>query len=209
MNGFERRAELADLADRRRHQLVDVAIKQFGRNGYHATTIRDIAQDAGVSVGLIYQYFKDKEDLLFAAINEVVNGYFQEIPPARDAGGDALGRFRAAVHAYARVVDRNRNAATLAYRESWSLNRDRLKELLAREREVNRLIRACVDDCIADGSIATTDAEMLAYQIVVTVHAWSHSAWRLEKGLDVATYVERNLSVLLGPVLVQSGAAAD
>ena len=87
--------------------------------------------------------------------------------------------------------------------------RDRLKELLEREREVNRLIRACVDDCIEEGSIATTDAEMLAYQIVVTVHAWSHSAWRLEKGLDVATYVERNLSVLLGPVLAGSQAAAD
>jgi len=44
--------------------------------------MRDIARRAGISVGLIYQYVADKEDLLLLAILEIVDSYKREIPKA-------------------------------------------------------------------------------------------------------------------------------
>ena len=58
--GIKARVEDAALVERRRRQIVAAAIALFGKRGYHASTIRDIAAQAGVSVGLIYQYFGDK-----------------------------------------------------------------------------------------------------------------------------------------------------
>ena len=127
-----------------------------------------------------------------------------EIPAAIQAGRDPLDRFDRAVHAYARVIDRSRHAATLSYRESWSLNRDRLAEIVRREVATNRLIRDCVEACIQAGAFRPVDAEILTYQIVVFVHAWAHSAWRLGRDITVDAYVDRNLAALLAPVLAET-----
>ena len=207
MSRAPRRRNQAELADMRRRQLAEVAIALFGRRGYHTTTIRDIAQRAGVSVGLIYQYFRDKEELLFYAITEILDSYGREIPKALATGGTAVERFHAAVHAYARVIDRNRDAAALGYRESWSLSKERLAVIFRKELETNQLIRDCVRACIDEGAFRPTDDEILTYQLVVIVHAWALSAWRLPRSLTVDEYVDRNLAVLLEPVWPDGSAA--
>lgn len=51
-------------AQERREQLLDVALKLFGEVGVRGTTIKMLAEKAGVSQGLIYHYFESKEDLL-------------------------------------------------------------------------------------------------------------------------------------------------
>jgi len=38
-------------------------VELYGKQGYHVTTIKEVAQRAKVSVGLIYQYVQDKEDV--------------------------------------------------------------------------------------------------------------------------------------------------
>lgn len=48
----------------RREELLQVGLKLFSRQGYHATSIRKIARAAGITEGLIYHYFSSKEDLL-------------------------------------------------------------------------------------------------------------------------------------------------
>ncbi len=56
----------------RRAELIRVAGRLFVDQGFEATTIRDIAERAKVSIGLIYQYVEDKEDVLFLALCEVL-----------------------------------------------------------------------------------------------------------------------------------------
>ena len=55
----------------RRQQIIEAALKVFSTKGYHKATNKDIAQAAGgISPGLIYWYFKDKEDLFLSIIRE-------------------------------------------------------------------------------------------------------------------------------------------
>lgn len=55
----------------RRRQILDAALEVFGTKGFHKATNKDIAEAAGgISPGLIYWYFKDKQDLLFAVIRD-------------------------------------------------------------------------------------------------------------------------------------------
>ncbi|MEU5675308.1 TetR family transcriptional regulator [Micromonospora sp. NPDC047762] len=60
-----------------RQLLLDAARQRFARDGYAATTVRDIADDAGVNVALISRYFTSKEGLFEACLR---------------AAGDELGR---------------------------------------------------------------------------------------------------------------------
>jgi TetR/AcrR family transcriptional repressor of uid operon len=50
----------------RRAQIVDAAKRRFREGGFHATTMADIAAQAGVSVGLLYRYFPSKEEIIRA-----------------------------------------------------------------------------------------------------------------------------------------------
>ena len=59
----------AALADKRR-QLLDAAVRVFARKGFHASRVGDIAEEAGVAHGLLYHYFKSKDEVLQAVFHE-------------------------------------------------------------------------------------------------------------------------------------------
>jgi len=46
--------------------ILDAAIKVFADKGYYGARVSDIAQEAGIAYGLVYHYFKNKEDLLIS-----------------------------------------------------------------------------------------------------------------------------------------------
>jgi AcrR family transcriptional regulator len=48
----------------KRRQILDAAIRVFARQGFHATRVADIADEAGVAYGLVYHYFKSKDEVL-------------------------------------------------------------------------------------------------------------------------------------------------
>jgi AcrR family transcriptional regulator len=53
----------ATPADKRR-AILDAAIRVFARQGYHSTRVADIADEAGVAYGLVYHYFRSKDEVL-------------------------------------------------------------------------------------------------------------------------------------------------
>ena len=56
-------ASKAPPTDRRR-QILDAGIRVFAREGFHSCRVSDIADEAGVAYGLVYHYFKSKEELM-------------------------------------------------------------------------------------------------------------------------------------------------
>ena len=63
---------------RTRSALLDAASRRFAQDGYSATTVRDIADDAGVNVALISRYFGSKEGLFEACLVNLVEQSRQE-----------------------------------------------------------------------------------------------------------------------------------
>jgi len=200
--------EVADLFEKRRGQFVQAAIKLFGKQGYHVTTIRDIAVEVKVSIGLIYQYVDDKEDVLFLALLAVLDAYKIQVPMALDGVRDPLDRFCTAVHAYCKVNDENVNATVLAYRETKSLRKDRRALIQAKELETNTLIADCINDCIAVKVFNDIDVELLTYQLIMFSHAWALKAWHFRGMMTLDEYVDRGLALILSPVLTARGKRA-
>jgi AcrR family transcriptional regulator len=61
-----------------RQAILQAAIARFGRDGYRATSVADIARDAGVGGTAAYAYFPGKEALFLAAIDEDAAGVIEE-----------------------------------------------------------------------------------------------------------------------------------
>ncbi|HEU5348638.1 MAG TPA: TetR/AcrR family transcriptional regulator [Ktedonobacterales bacterium] len=62
------------IKDERRRQIMDAALKIFAQKGLAATMISDIAAACGLSYGLIYHYFHDKEELYITLIERALQG---------------------------------------------------------------------------------------------------------------------------------------
>ena len=88
-----------DLIAKRRGQIVDAAVSLFSKQGYSRTSVQQISKQAGVSIGLIYQYFGDKDDILFLALKLVLETYERDIPPQLVGKEDPLDRLAAALRA--------------------------------------------------------------------------------------------------------------
>lgn len=62
----------------RRQQILDAATRCFMRNGFHQTSMQDVINEAGLSVGAFYRYFKSKTDLIRAIAMNTVGGLVRE-----------------------------------------------------------------------------------------------------------------------------------
>jgi len=85
----------AKKAEATRARIVDVALDLFRRQGFEQTTMRGIAAEAGVSLGLAYYYFESKEDLVMAFYERAIEAMTPRMEAAL-AGADSFeGRIAA------------------------------------------------------------------------------------------------------------------
>lgn len=198
----------AALVERRRRQILRAAVALFSEHGYYVVTVQQIARKAGVSTGLIYQYFGDKDDILFLALRLVLETYEEEIPPQLAGVCHPLERLATALRAYGTIVDRLRDATVLAYRSTKSLRTERRQLIMDKEAQTNRLLEQSLEDCIAAGYLRRVDAFLLAYQLVHFCHAWALKHWAFRRRFTLAQYLVEGVRLLIEPFLTAKGRRA-
>ncbi|MBI2754102.1 MAG: TetR/AcrR family transcriptional regulator [Betaproteobacteria bacterium] len=196
------------LVGERREQIVRAAVKLFSEQGYFVTTIQQIAREAGISVGLVYQYFREKDDVLFLSLKDVLETYEREIPQALEGIEHPLARLRAALATYCRVVDRLREATVLTYRSTKSLRPERRRYIKEGETRTNRLLERCLRACIAAGYIEPVNTQLLVYQYVHFAHAWALKSWAFRNRYTLEEYIAEGVKLLVDPFLTAKGRAA-
>ena len=70
----------------KRQLILDAAIKVFARTGYHGSRVSDIAREAGVAYGLVYHYFKNKEEVLDTIFDEQWTGFIEAVEAITEGG---------------------------------------------------------------------------------------------------------------------------
>lgn len=82
----------------RRQEIVETARELFQKKGYESTTMRDIMDALGIAKGTIYHYFKSKEELLDAVVENAVEEYIASMEKVlNESGGTALDKMRALI----------------------------------------------------------------------------------------------------------------
>ena len=111
---------VADRAGDKRDLILRAAVRVFARKGYHACRVGDIAAEAGVAHGLLYHYFRSKEDVLETIFRETWGVLREEVARLEASDASALERVR---------------ALATVYLGSWTIDPDLIRVLV---REVAR-----------------------------------------------------------------------
>ncbi|MEB3100358.1 TetR/AcrR family transcriptional regulator [Ferviditalea candida] len=82
------------IRDERREQIMQAALKVFARRGMAAAKIGDIAAEAGLSNGLVYHYFKSKEEMFSEWVGRAVEGSRRVALYAGEQPGKAIDQLK-------------------------------------------------------------------------------------------------------------------
>lgn len=198
----------AESANGRKAAILDVATDLFGRNGYHETTIKDIAAAAGISSGLVYTYVENKDDLLFQIIARSLEGYCTEMTRAIAGVRDPVNRFKIAYRTYCTGVLKNTHQTLLAFRHVVSLPkvfRDRIKALDAKSILV---LEAEIRACVEAGYFQKTESFTVASMAAHLAQAWPLKTWLLSTHTSETEFVELALDMVLASLSGREAAAA-
>ena len=110
-------AERTPAAEEKRRLLLDAAVRVFAKKGYHAARVGDIAKEAGVAYGLLYHYFRSKDEILETIFRETWGAMLYSVRGVEDAGGPAREQVRKVASIVLRGYIRNPDLIRVLVRE--------------------------------------------------------------------------------------------
>jgi len=147
-------------ADRRREQLLEVALELFARRGFNATTMDDIAEAAGVTKPLLYQHFASKRALYLELVDSVAHTMLEAIGKAVAAAGGPRQQVEGGFAAYFHLVVTHADAFRLLFGSDVPND----PELSRAVRNVENTIAESIDDLI-DAGLDEDHRRLLAYAV--------------------------------------------
>jgi AcrR family transcriptional regulator len=150
-----------------RNAVLVAAEEVFAEKGFHGSRIQDIAERARVGVGTVYNHFAQKDDLLFALLeersDEIVELFGPHAADPKDFEGQLKARFRR-IHEY---LHQHRGFFTIACDqgllgpENASPDALRLPSRSARKQRFRDRLEAFIREGVAEGAIETDDPVLL------------------------------------------------
>lgn len=173
-------------SQRRRQELIDVAAKIFQDKGYEAASIQDVADALGILKGSVYYYIDSKEDLLFAAIQEVHQSALTNVERIREMDEDPLTLIRLFVESHIRHISDNLVKATVFFHDFRSLDPKR-KAVIVEERDsYDEFLRELISRGQSEGLICKDIDPKVATLGILGMMNWIYQWYRVGGGLDPA-----------------------
>ncbi|MFC0623587.1 TetR/AcrR family transcriptional regulator [Kribbella deserti] len=176
-------------AAERRTALIEAAIRVATREGLAATTTRRIAEEAGISVGILHYCFRSKEELLHEAIRVIAEAQVVAARRAIAPGGDVPASMRNAFRGFWGLVEQTPDAQLLTYElTSWAL-RNAETEPLAREQRDRQLagIRQILDEIATAAGISYAAPVDLLARMALAVTDGVTLGWLVDRDTAAAT----------------------
>ena len=162
------------------HQILEAAVKVFARQGFHQSTVSQIAKEAGVADGTIYLYFKNKDDILVQFFSfrakQVFESFREEVARA-ETSSDKL---RNLVRRHLAEFQRDRDGAVVYQVETHQ--NSRLAEVQIKE--LSKMYRDLISEIVEQGQQEGTIRKDLYVGLVKrfiigavdeVINTWLHS----------------------------------
>ena len=179
----------------RREELFAVAEKQFAERGFHATSVRDIAEAMQIKGGSLYAHIESKDDLLWEIVSAAADRFFAAIDPIVRSNLVTVEKLRRAISAHVGVVTSNLNAAAIYSNEWRYLSDTRRHQFAERRNEYERIVRCLVHNCIREGTFADVDEKFATLLILSSIN-WLYQ-WYRPDGPMTPDEIARKLTDML------------
>jgi AcrR family transcriptional regulator len=190
-----------------RASILRAANEVFLERGYQGLSMRSVAERIGYTATTIYLYFKDKDDLLFALLDEGYAELGQRLAQAAAAEGDPLRRLVAIGRAYIAFGLDNPLLYQVMFMQRVDFLAAQLKQRPATRINAFDVLQQAVKDAIDAGALKPGDVMTYALSLWAAVHGLVSLVITLP--LTDAGLVERLIEISLAATLNSVRAAPD
>jgi len=169
-----------ELVKKRRNQVYNAAVKLFIEKGFYRTTIREISRSSGLGIGPIYDYFKDKKEILFFAHKKIIKKNQTIIIKSIAGIEDPKQQLINAIDAQLNWFIKNQNLFLLLYQESHILNKTMKKQIMDIERETISMFEEILKKGQQKKIFSDFDCRVVANMIILLTHGWILKRWDLK-----------------------------
>lgn len=190
----------------RRKQIVETAIETIAQRGFSGTTLSDIAQQAGVSTGVITYHFRNKDDLMEQSIKKL----FEEPNSFVLARVDRATTHRARLRAYIQAnVDfmrdhRSHSVALIYFFGSISSDQERHRIMMRQHAAIRKYLCKILKAGQASGEFGPFHAETVAQLIFAAIEGIMIQLTLDEGAADLARCAEELIAMAEGRILARS-----
>src|SRR5690606_34511972 len=166
------RSKKEDIAVKNLLRIINSTLRLTSIKGFHAMSLRDLCADSGFSIGGLYAYIRNKEDLVcliqghgFLLTRRTMLAYTQDIDAPRD-------KLLAAVKAHVYLSELMQSWFYFSFMEAKSLPEKQKKEAIAIELEVENILYDIIQEGIAAGDFQEVNARLLASLCKAMMQDW-------------------------------------
>ncbi|GAA3035792.1 TetR/AcrR family transcriptional regulator [Streptosporangium longisporum] len=197
--GATKRTAASGPASERRDHLVKLAAELFARKGFQATSVREIAKEAGILSGSLYHHFDSKETIVDEVLTTFLDDLVGRYRAALEAGGDSRTILSEMVRIGFSTLEPHRAAITVMQND-WnylrSLPGDRFDYLVRAEDEVERMWVEQIKLGQASGLFRADVDPKLTYRMIRDT-IWVAVRWFRPGGrLNTTSLAEHYITVL-------------
>ena len=193
-------AKVVEQESGMRRRLLDVAARLFRRQGYHGTSMTDIAVALKITKGSLYHYFPGKTDILYEIYGSIVDGMNRRID-LHDPRLSPEERLRAVMHDVLETIATSPDQIAVYLQESpllaTQLPRRQFQELRRGEDRFTRYVMTTVEDGVARGDFRPVDTELAAFALIGMV-SWASRWYESTRNRSIDEVVDTFFEISLG-----------
>jgi AcrR family transcriptional regulator len=167
------------LPDGRERDIVEAACDVMAAKGFAATSMRDIARAADVSIATMYRYIGSKDELLHRITAARMQELFDHFESSLSSGGTAGDRLAEAITVYVAYISKNHRYINLVYRETKVLGADARERIYETERRFMQFWEAIIEDGVRSGEFAVPDVNLAANLAYFACTVWALRHWSI------------------------------
>lgn len=155
------------------------SIELFYKQGFQATSLRQIAERVGIQVGSLYNHISSKGSLLYQIMEQVMLDVLEE---QRAVAGidDVVERMRSLVYHHVRFHGQRAQEVFIGNSELRSLSRQQRTRILALRKEYEQLFQKELEEGIGQGKFLPVDVKIVSYGLIAMA-TWV-SSWYSPRG---------------------------
>jgi AcrR family transcriptional regulator len=163
-------------------RILLAAATAFAERGFHATTTRDIAAQAGLSPAALYVYFRSKEEVLHQIVASTLAFTVEVVATEANGPGSPADRLTGLVRVLTLWTTYNSQVGHVVLYQTSALSPEHLTDITAKQRKVSQLVRQVIVDGIGTRDFDIDDPGAAAIAILslcLDVPRWYHPGHRL------------------------------
>lgn len=154
---------------RRRHEIFSASVKLFLKNGFQETSMREIAEEAGIGKSTLYDYFPTKDEILVWGVEDEFMDLAAGAQEIAAMPLPAIERLRKAMKNHVEILNAGKEFYLKLSFEVQRLSLETQKRIQVRRHAYQDLIRRLIDEGIKEGSFRKVDSLFVARMLIVAV----------------------------------------